>query len=165
MTVNSSFRWAMRRLATGVGLAVGVYGLTAAVAWYHYGRPPAPDAGERDELLDRFMPVYDVVERHEIAVAAPAPVTLEAGKEQDLNDSAIVRLIFKAREAALGATPPEREQPRGLIAAVRSLGWGVLADAPGREIVMGAVTKPWEANVTFHALPPETFRLQMLPEQ
>jgi hypothetical protein len=28
---------------------------------------------------------------------------------------------------------------------------------PDREIVMGAVTKPWEANVTFHSLPPNEF--------
>ena len=34
---------------------------------------------------------------------------------------------------------------------------GVLADIPGREIVVGAVTKPWEANVTFHALRPDEF--------
>jgi hypothetical protein len=40
---------------------------------------------------------------------------------------------------------------------VLSLGWGVLADVPEREIVVGAVTKPWEANVTFRALPPDQF--------
>jgi hypothetical protein len=40
---------------------------------------------------------------------------------------------------------------------VKSLGWGVLAETPGREIVFGAVTKPWEANVVFRALPPDEF--------
>jgi hypothetical protein len=40
---------------------------------------------------------------------------------------------------------------------VQSLGWGVLAMVPGREVVVGAVTKPWEANVTFRALPPDQF--------
>jgi hypothetical protein len=38
-----------------------------------------------------------------------------------------------------------------------ALGWGVLAQVPGREIVMGAVTRPWEADVTFRALPPAEF--------
>jgi len=28
---------------------------------------------------------------------------------------------------------------------------------PDREIVVGAVTKPWEADVTFRGLPPEEF--------
>ena len=37
------------------------------------------------------------------------------------------------------------------------MGWGVLAERPGREIVIGAVTKPWEADVRFIALPPERF--------
>jgi hypothetical protein len=40
---------------------------------------------------------------------------------------------------------------------MQSLGWGVLAAVPGREIVVGAVTRPWEANVTFRALPPDQF--------
>jgi hypothetical protein len=33
----------------------------------------------------------------------------------------------------------------------------VLAEVPGRELVLGAVTQPWQANVVFRALPPETF--------
>jgi hypothetical protein len=33
----------------------------------------------------------------------------------------------------------------------------VLADVPEREVVVGAVTKPWEANVTFRALAPDQF--------
>jgi hypothetical protein len=38
-----------------------------------------------------------------------------------------------------------------------SLGWGLLGEVPGREIVVGAVTKPWEPNVVFKALPPAAF--------
>jgi hypothetical protein len=33
----------------------------------------------------------------------------------------------------------------------------VLAEVPGREIVMGAVTQPWHANVVFRPLPPDEF--------
>ena len=33
----------------------------------------------------------------------------------------------------------------------------MLAEIPGREIVMGAVTQPWMANVVFRALPPDEF--------
>ena len=32
------------------------------------------------------------------------------------------------------------------------------AEVPGREIVVGGVTKPWEANPTFRALPPDEFQ-------
>jgi len=151
-----------RRLATtlfaaGVGLAVGGYGAYAAVAWYRYGRVSRVDDAERDALLDRFMPTYEVVERHHIRVAAPAAVTLAAAREQDLLQLPLVRPIFKARELVMRATPDDRPQPRGLLAATQALGWGVLAEIADREVVVGAVTKPWEANVTFRALPPDTF--------
>jgi hypothetical protein len=40
---------------------------------------------------------------------------------------------------------------------MRAIGWGVLAEIHGREIVMGAVTQPWMADVVFRPLPPEEF--------
>jgi hypothetical protein len=43
------------------------------------------------------------------------------------------------------------------VALTRSIGWGVLAEVPGREIVMGAVTQPWKANVVFRPLLPDDF--------
>ncbi len=33
----------------------------------------------------------------------------------------------------------------------------MLAEVPGREIVVGAVTRPWEANVTFRSVPADEF--------
>jgi len=143
--------------AAGVGVAAGAYAAYAGVAWCRYGHVPPSNQDERDELLDRFMPVYDVVERHHIRVGAPPAMTLEAARDQDLLQSALVRAIIKTREMVLRAAPDDRQQPRGLMAAVKSLGWGVLADEPDREIVMGAVTQPWEPNVTFRALPPHEF--------
>jgi hypothetical protein len=140
-----------------VGIAAGAYGLYAAFAWLRYGSVPPATARERDELLDRFMPVYDIVERHHVRVEAPADVTLAAAREQDLRHLPLVSLIFRARELALRAAPDDRPQPRGLLAATLALGWGVLAEVPGREIVVGAVTRPWEANVTFRALAPGDF--------
>jgi hypothetical protein len=103
------------------------------------------------------MPTYDVVERHRVRIEAPTDVTLAAAREQDLLRLPLVRMIFKAREVALGATADDRPQPRGLLAATLALGWGVLAEVPGREVVVGAVTRPWEANVTFRALSPGDF--------
>jgi hypothetical protein len=150
-------RSAVGVLATGAAVAAGGYAALAAVAWYRYGHARRPDVSEHDEWLDTFMPVYDVVERHHIHVGAPPAATLAAASEQDLFHLPVVRIIFRAREWFLGATPGNESQPRGLLAATRSLGWGTLADVPGREIVMGAVTKPWEPNVTFRALPPEEF--------
>lgn len=147
----------LRFAAASAAVAAGAYGGYAAVTWYRYGRTPPPNASERDELLDQFMPVYEVVERHRMRVDASAAVTLAAAREQDLLNIPLVHAIFRAREIALRSEPDRRPQPRGLLAATQALGWGVLADVPDREIVVGAVTRPWQANVTFHALPPNEF--------
>ena len=152
-----ALRFAAIAGATGTAVAAAVYGAVAALAWYRYGRASAPkDPQDVDALLDRFIPIYDVVERHNICVSAPAQVTFSAACEQDVFHLPLVRAIFRAREIVMRA-PPAPEQPHGVLAATRALGWSVLAEVPGREIVMGAVTKPWEADVTFHALPPGDF--------
>jgi hypothetical protein len=43
------------------------------------------------------------------------------------------------------------------MAQALELGWGVLAEVPGRQVVFGAVTRPWEADVRFRALMPSEF--------
>ena len=158
MNQTSYLRASARWLAAGVGVAAAAYGAYVGMTWYRYGDAAPPSPEEQDPLLDRFMPSYDVAERHHVRVAAPAAVTLAAAQEMDLLHSPSVRAIIKGRELILGAEPDDRRRPRGLLAEVQSLGWGVLAEVPGREIVVGGVTKPWEANPTFRALPPESFR-------
>jgi hypothetical protein len=150
----------MRRLtwlAAAIGAAGGAYGAYVATTWLRFGRPPAPKPHEIDPLLDRFMPVYDIAERHHIEVAAPADVTFAAACDTDLMHSTIARAIFKAREVIFGAEPDDTTRPRGILSYTTSIGWGVLATVPGREVVVGAVTRPWEANVVFRALPPDRF--------
>ena len=112
---------------------------------------------ERDVWLDRFVPDYDIVERHEIRVAAPPKETFAAACHVDFQDSVIIRAIVRARELMLGSRHEDAVRPRGLLADTQAMGWGMLAHEPGREIVMGAVTKPWEPNVTFRALAPDAF--------
>lgn len=144
-------------LAAAAGAAFGAYAAYAAVAWHRYGRLPEVGQDPQDGLLDRFIPVYEIVERHHIRVAAPAAVTLVAARDQNLFQMPLVRAIFKTREIVLGATPDVRPNANGLLAAVQAIGWGILAEIPDREIVVGAVTKPWEPNVTFRTLRPNEF--------
>jgi hypothetical protein len=143
--------------AIALAAVAGAYAARAGLTWYCYGRASeSADPGERDEILDRVMPRYDVVERHRIHVAAPAEVTLAAASEQDLMEVPLIHAIFRSREIVMGAAP-RSPKSRGLLEMTEALGWGVLAQVPGREIVMGAVTRPWEADVTFRALPPAEF--------
>jgi hypothetical protein len=103
------------------------------------------------------MPTYDVVDRHHVRIAAPAAVSLASARQMDLQESCIVRAIIRAREMLLGTIPVGRRRPQALIAEMQALGWGILEEIPDREIVVGAVTKPWEANVSFRALPTAQF--------
>ncbi len=157
MNKNRRLGLGARWVAAGIGLAGAAYATYVGVTWYRYGHPPRPTPEEEDDLLDRFMPAYEVVERHHVRVDAPAAVALAAAQDMDLLHSPLVRAIIKGRELILGAKPDHRLRPRGLLAEVQSLGWGVLAEVPGREIVVGGVTKPWEANPAFRALPPDEF--------
>jgi hypothetical protein len=157
MNRKSYLRASSRWLAAGVGVTAAAYGAYVGMTWYRYGDAAPPSPEEQDPWLDRFMPSYDVAERHHVGIAAPAAVTLAAAQDMDLLHSPLVRAIIKGRELLLGAKPDDRPRPRGLLAEVRSLGWGVLAEVPGREIVVGGVTRPWEANPTFRALPPDEF--------
>ena len=155
LPMRSGFRW----VAASAGLAAGAYAAWVATAWYGYGRAKPPSNEESDSLLDLFMPVYDVRGRHAIGVAAPVNATMAAAREMELLRSPVVRAVIRAREVILGAMPDERPRPRGLLAETQAMGWGVLADVPDHEVVVGAVTRPWEANVVFRALPPDEFAL------
>jgi len=146
-----------RLLAAGIGAAAAAYATYVGLTWRRYGRPAPSPAGADDAMLDRFMPVYEVVERHHVGVAAPADVTLAVARDMDLFQMPLVRAIIKGRELMLGASPDVRHRPRGLIAEVQALGWRILAETPGRQIVVGAVTRPWEPNVTFRSIPPDEF--------
>ena len=153
---------ALITFATCVGAVAAGWGGYVLVAWLGYGRLQVdrrPDA-----LLDRYMPTYEIAERHETRVAAPANVTYAAACAFDLRDSAVVGAIFRGREVLL-RVPQERDAlPTRLVVQTLQIGWGVLAEEPGHELVMGSVTQPWEPKVTFRALPPDRFASFHAPE-
>jgi hypothetical protein len=140
------------RIALGVLLAGAGY---MAAIWYRYGRT-RPMAGG-DDLLDRFMPLHEVRERHEIRVKAPAEVTFAAARALELVRSPVIRAIFRGRELLMGSTAKASDPPRPFLEEMLTLGWRVLAEEPDREIVVGAVTQPWVADVVFRGIAPEDF--------
>ncbi len=134
------------------GVGAAAYAAYVSTTWLTYGKPRK----RSDEGLDAFMPEYDVCERHSIGVAAPPEVTLDVAKDLQLDSSRIVRAIFRGRELILRSKPDEAARPKGLLALTTSLGWGILSATPG-EIVIGAVTKPWQANPVFRTIAPADF--------
>jgi len=145
---------AMRLLGAGAAVAgagILAYGAWSAVAWARYGHP-RPERHPHDELLDRFIPDPEVDEYHQFKVGAPAAITLAVAKGMDLQASPIIKGIFwlRAVPALLRGEPFRRQGPRGLLEETLALGFGVLAEIPDREIVVGTYTQPWHQQVTFH---------------
>lgn len=114
-------------------------------------------AARAGRLVNWFMPVADVTEHHEALVHAPADVVMDVARNLDMQAIPLVRAIFWLREKLLGTTPVPNRRPEGLVADTIGLGWGVLAERPGRELIMGAVTQPWKANVKFTPIAPDRF--------
>ena len=105
--------------------------------------------------IARFIPDPDASERFEVEVRAPAEIAFDVAERFDMQSIAIVRAIFWLRGALLGSRVRGGLGPRGLVAETSALGWRELERVPGRLLVMGAVTRPWEADVEFRGLPPE----------
>jgi hypothetical protein len=153
--MKSALRRSGRLVGAGAGAAVLGWLGYAGVTWIRYGR--VSTNGRRDPLLDRFLATYEIREHHETEVAAPAEVTYATARQLDLKRSALIRAIFAGRELLMGAEPSERERQPDFLSEVLALGWRVLAEEPGQELVVGAVTQPWEAEVEFRGLDPEEF--------
>jgi len=142
-----------------ITLAVGALGYAVFVAaeWSWFGKgKPAPPPARAVISMDRFLPQYDLSERHETPVKAPAPVTYAAAREVDIQRSPLVRAVFQSRKILFRSQGQEMAR-RPFLEQVRGMGWGLLAEVPGRALVFGAVTRPWEPTVRFHPLPPAQF--------
>jgi hypothetical protein len=145
-------------LAAGAAIAAAGYAALVVLNRARYGDATVSGTAGKDSLLDRFIPEPEVVEHHEIAIHAPADVVMATAKELELLKSPIIRAIIRARELALGGEPDARPHPTKLLEQMQSIGWVVLAEHYGRELVMGAVTQPWEAAPIFRSIPASEFR-------
>jgi hypothetical protein len=150
---HSAIKW----LGAAGALTAAAYGVYAGLTWLSYGHAKLLRRKGADRLLDVFMPNYDVVERHSIGVEAPPETTLLAATEMNVNKQFAIRAIFKGRDLLLRSKPDHTIHPSRMLAMMQSFGWGVLAELPGREIVLGGATRPWEPNPVFRPLPPDEF--------
>lgn len=78
-----------RCLGAAVGFGLGAYLSYVGGLWLRYGRSENVARGESDPLLDRFIPEYEVSDRHHIRVLAPAATTFSAAKELEFMQSGV----------------------------------------------------------------------------
>jgi hypothetical protein len=127
----------------------------AVMTWLEYGNHVGSAA--LDPLLDRFIPDWEVAERHETMVRAAPEQTYLALRGIDFDDSWIIRAIFRLRQLVMGGRTVASQGPRTVLDRARAMGWGLLAEVPGQMVVLGAVTQPWRANPIFLPLAPDLF--------
>lgn len=117
-----------------------------------------PQATSLPSSLDPFIPTYDVRERFQVRVRAPAQLVYETAAQLDIQSLFLVQAIFWLRGKILSSNPaPTSPFASGFLVGARQLGWGVLREEPGHLFVAGAYCQPWQANVTFTPLGPTTF--------
>lgn len=117
------------------------------------------------DALARFISAPQVKRRHATLVRAPADLVFHVAETFDLESIWLVHALFWARAKILGAKAPPPRRMKGLVEELTSIGWRVLARDPGRLLVAGAATRPWEADVTFTPIPPEDFASFAGPDQ
>ncbi len=104
-------------------------------------------------LLDRYLPKWDVRDRHERTVPAERKRAYQALRALALERPLVVRALFFLRTLPQrwrgGATP---RRPGPFVDSALEAGWRILEEDPGRELVMGALTRPWEPVVRFRGL-------------
>lgn len=102
MDTQKVLKTTARGLAVAAAAAAAGYAALVVFNRVRYGDAKVSSAPGKDSLLDRYIPDPEVLEHHEIQIAAPADVVMATAKEMELLRSPVIRAIIRARELALG---------------------------------------------------------------
>lgn len=96
-------------------------------------------------LIDDFLPVYDVAERHQIEVRAPVSLVWATLHTLDLGSSKFVRwlLFLRALPRILLSRKEERGPPDLTLAGLQKAGFVLLGERPPQELLLGVVGCFW----------------------
>jgi hypothetical protein len=109
-------------------------------------------------LLDQFLPRYDFAVAHAEVLRVPPAECLQAASEVDLFRAPLVRALldFRALPQRLadslrrrsGAAAPAASRATFRLKDMVNIGWILLGETPGSEMVLGQVSRPWKATAT-----------------
>jgi hypothetical protein len=119
-------------------------------------------------LIDRYLPTYDVSERHHTLVAAPPAAAYAALRRVDLASTPLVRMLLglRALPSAIthGMTGVRALWDRGpepvTIATLETYGFRVLVEAPPSELVLGLEGQFWRLTGNVCTPPEIAFRTE-----
>jgi len=100
-------------------------------------------------LIDEYLPVWDVRERHRITVQAPAERVYGAVRALDISEARLTRLLFRLR----GLPCP----PRLALDDFLKMRFILLGERPDEELLLGLVGKFWTPAGNLLRLEPEEF--------
>jgi hypothetical protein len=109
-------------------------------------------------LIDRYLPEFDVVERHHELVLAPADRTYQAVRQVDLARARMIRALLAAR-----GLPRLVRRDRGNRRSTMTIddllraGFVWLDEAPGRELVLGLIGTFWKPTGGVRRVDPGEF--------
>ncbi|MDH3712149.1 MAG: hypothetical protein OER04_19840 [Cyclobacteriaceae bacterium] len=109
------------------------------------------------KLIQKYLPNFEYREHRGTSIAVPPAKAYHSMRTLDLNDSRLIRAVFTTRRFLYGIFSKSGQVINSaefgpLVDWVLKLGWSVLEEVPHRELVVGAVTQPWAANVVFQGL-------------
>jgi hypothetical protein len=114
------------------------------------GRRPLP---AEPLLIDQFMPTYDLAVVHSRVFRAPPEQCFETMVDFDLFQLRAFRVLIGARglpQRLADALRRRADQtraptrPRFRLRDMPAMGWMLLGERPGAELVFGQVGKPWK---------------------
>ncbi|HSU16833.1 hypothetical protein [Longimicrobium sp.] len=110
-------------------------------------------------LIDRWMPAWEVRERHETRIRAGREQVWGRVRALDFGRSPVVRALFALRSlpgmlTAAGRRKALEAREGGLLRA----GFIVLEEAPGDELVLGVVGRFWRPGGGIVRVTPEELR-------
>jgi hypothetical protein len=97
-------------------------------------------------LIDSFAPKPDAVETHSVLINAPRHIVYQTLRTADLGGSPIVKLLLALRSVPAFVANPCRSMPSNQEITLQTLidsGFGVLAEKPEEEIVLGVSGRFW----------------------
>ncbi len=111
-------------------------------------------------LIDEFLPIYDVTERHYLDIRAPIEKVYAAARELDVSQSRLIRTLFMLRGLPAFIFSRRRSQQQlGLnLAALLKSGFIFLGETPPQEIALGLIGKFWTASGCIQKLDPAGFQ-------
>jgi hypothetical protein len=124
------------------------------------GRPPAPAAAAAHQrpqtpalVIDRFLPRYDFAVAHAGVFRDPPDVCYRTARHLDLLQDPVIRLLMGIRglpervgRRRAGPRDPDTAGPAPTfrLEDMASVGWVLLGEDPGAEIVLGQIGRPWK---------------------